>query len=218
MDQKPEIPLYRWIVLFAPSYAFVTFAFALQTVPPLMSPMIHEFNISHVQGGLLMSMAVIPGIFLATPAGMLVDRYGVKLSGLLSITLTATGCLITAIVPAIVPQYFSSRAWQANGNLRNKHVTRYFDSLSAIERVDDFFRLALSILRRHDHGYSRNGHLRPHRQKRTLKRDGNERGSDVGQTLGTLKFGRLESYGFYLTLRPCHLRHGPRNYLKTLRA
>jgi len=121
---------YRWVVLFASFYAFVTFAFALQLVPPLMRPIIQEFNVSHAQAGLLMSMAVIPGIFLAIPAGMLVDRYGVRLTGSMSTILIALGCFITAIsgsfdtvlvgrlilgvggafiataMPAIIPQWF----------------------------------------------------------------------------------------------------------------
>lgn len=121
---------YRWVVLFASFYAFVTFAFALQLVPPLMRPIIHEFNVSHAQAGLLMSMAVIPGIFLAIPAGMIVDRYGIRLTGSLSTPLIALGCFITAIadslnmalvgrlilgvggafiataMPAIIPQWF----------------------------------------------------------------------------------------------------------------
>lgn len=121
---------YRWVALFASFYAFVTFAFALQLAPPLMRPIIHEFNVSHAKAGLLMSMVMIPGIFLAIPAGMLVDRYGVRLTGSISTTLIALGCFITSIagsfdialvgrlilgvggafittaMPAIIPQWF----------------------------------------------------------------------------------------------------------------
>lgn len=88
---------YRWVVLFASFYAFVTFAFALQVVPPLMRSIIHEFDIGHVDTGLLMSVVVIPGILLAIPAGILVDRYGVRLTGSVSTTFVALGCFITAI-------------------------------------------------------------------------------------------------------------------------
>lgn len=123
---------YRWVVLFASFYAFVTFAFALQVVPPLMRSIIHEFDISHVDAGLLMSVVVIPGILLAIPAGILVDRYGVRLTGSVSTTFVALGCFITAIadsfgtalvgrlilgvggafivtaMPAVIPQWFPS--------------------------------------------------------------------------------------------------------------
>jgi len=121
---------HRWVVLFASFYAFVTFAFALQLIPPLMWPIIHEFNVSHAQAGLLMSMVVIPGIFLAIPTVILVDRYGARLTGSISTVLIALGCFITAIagsfdmalfgrfilgvggafivaaMPAIIPQWF----------------------------------------------------------------------------------------------------------------
>lgn len=121
---------YRWVVLFASFYAFVTFAFALQLVPPLMRPIIQEFNISRANAGLLMSMVVIPGILLAIPAGILVDRYGVRLTGFISTTFVALGCFVTATadsfgaalvgrlilgvggafivtaMPAIIPQWF----------------------------------------------------------------------------------------------------------------
>jgi len=91
------VPKYRWVVLFTSLYAFVTFAYALQIVPPLMQTIIDEFVVSHVQAGLLISVVVIPGIFLAVPAGVLTDRYGVKLTGSISTILIALGCLITAI-------------------------------------------------------------------------------------------------------------------------
>lgn len=127
------MPRYRWIVFFASFYVFVSYAFILQAVPPLMRPMIHEFNISHAQAGLLMSMAVIPGIFLAIPSGLLVDRYGVKPLGFLSTVLMTVGCFITAVadsfgmalagrlilgvggafmvtaMPTIIPQWFPPR-------------------------------------------------------------------------------------------------------------
>jgi len=88
---------YRWIVLFASFYAFVTFAFALQIVPPLLKSVINEFGVSHAEAGLSMSMVVFPGIFLGIPAGILADRYGVKLAGSVSTVVIALGCFITAI-------------------------------------------------------------------------------------------------------------------------
>jgi len=121
---------YRWVALFASFYSFATFAFALQVIPPMMGQMIHEFGISHAQGGLLMSLVMVPGIFLAIPAGILVDRYGVRPTGIISTILIAMGCLVTAIaglfetalvgrlilgvggafmataMPAIIPQWF----------------------------------------------------------------------------------------------------------------
>jgi MFS family permease len=83
-------------VLSASFYAFVTYAFALQIVPPLMKTIILEFEINHSQAGLLMSMVVIPGILLSIPAGILTDRYGIKLTGIISTFMIFLGCFITA--------------------------------------------------------------------------------------------------------------------------
>jgi len=96
----------------------------------LIPSIIHDFGISHAEAGLLMSTVVIPGVFLAIPAGILVDRYGVRLTGAVSTTLITLGCFVTAMadsfgmalfgrlilgvggafittaMPAIIPQWF----------------------------------------------------------------------------------------------------------------
>lgn len=132
MRTQLKTPRYRWAVLFASFYVFVTFAFALQEAPPLIDPIMDEFNVGHAEAGLLMSMVMIPGIFLAIPFGVLVDRYGIRPMGFVSTVLTAAGCFITAIansfvialigrlifgiggvfivtaMPAIIPQWFPS--------------------------------------------------------------------------------------------------------------
>jgi MFS family permease len=95
-----------------------------------MVSIIDEFGLNHAQAGFLMTMAVVPGIILAIPAGMLVDRYGVKATGSSASVLIALGCWITAAassfgmallgrlvlgvggvfivtaMPAIIPQWF----------------------------------------------------------------------------------------------------------------
>ncbi len=88
---------YRWIVLFSCFLAFVAYAFVFQSMPPLLSSAAEEFNISEAQAGLLMSLAVIPGIFLALPAGLIVNRYGFRILGFASTLLVAAGSLTTAV-------------------------------------------------------------------------------------------------------------------------
>ena len=87
---------YRWAVLFACFLAFVAYAFSFQSMPPLLSRVAGEFNISEAQAGLLMSIAVIPGIVLALPTGFIVNRYGFRRLGFVSTLLVAAGSLITA--------------------------------------------------------------------------------------------------------------------------
>jgi len=128
MDKKPNR---RWIVLFASSYAFIAFSFSLQSIPPLMGQMMQEFSLSKSQAGLLMSIVMIPGVILAIPAGILIDRHGPRLIGSISAVLAALGSLVTAmagsfnmalvgrfilgiggafittVTPATIPQWFA---------------------------------------------------------------------------------------------------------------
>lgn len=93
---------YRWAVLLAAFYTFVAFAFAFQEAPPLMDSIMQEFDISHAEAGLLMSIVMIPGIFLGVPVGALVGRYGVKLTGFTSTVLIAGGCFLTATANSFI--------------------------------------------------------------------------------------------------------------------
>ena len=84
-------------MLFSCFLAFVAYAFVFQSMPPLLSDAAAEFNISEAQAGLLMSLAVIPGIILALPAGFAVNIYGFRFLGFVSTLLVAAGSLITSL-------------------------------------------------------------------------------------------------------------------------
>jgi len=122
---------YRWAVLFASFFAFVAFAFVFQLVPPLLRNIKEYFDVGDAESGLLMSMVMVPGIFLAVPVGFVVNRYGFRLLGFLSTFLVAVGSLTTALantfatallgrfilgvggafivvgLPTVIPQWFS---------------------------------------------------------------------------------------------------------------
>lgn len=76
--------------------AFVAYAFSFQTAPPLISSIISEFGISNVEAGLIMSVVVVPGIFLSIPAGLITGRYGVRRVGLLSLLCVVVGSIVAA--------------------------------------------------------------------------------------------------------------------------
>ena len=121
------------MVLFAAFFAFVVWAFVFQLVPPLLGTLRDDFRVDPTQSSLLMSMVVIPGILLALPAGLIVNRHGFRLLGFLSIVSVAAGSLITAVAgtfpvaltgrfilgvggaflivgaPTIIPQWFPRR-------------------------------------------------------------------------------------------------------------
>ena len=100
---ESERPRYRWAVLFASFYAFVAFAFAFQEVPPLIEPIMDEFTqITHAEAGLLMSIVLVPGIFLSLPAGLFGERYGVRRVGFASLVCIALSCLVTATANSFI--------------------------------------------------------------------------------------------------------------------
>jgi MFS family permease len=78
-------------------FIFVTFAFNFQLVPPLRDSISAAFGLDEAQSGLLTSMVVIPGIFLALPTGLIMNRYGFRWLGFLSTLLVAAGSLMTAL-------------------------------------------------------------------------------------------------------------------------
>jgi len=90
-----ERPRYRWVILFASFYAFIAFAFAFQQAPPLITSIKEEFNITHAEAGLLMSIVLVPGIFLSLPAGLFVEKYGVRRVGFTSLLCIVLGCFVT---------------------------------------------------------------------------------------------------------------------------
>lgn len=118
-------------MLCASFFAFVAFALVFQMMPPLLKTVEYDFGISDTTSGLLMSVVMVPGIFLALPFGLLVNKYGVRLFGFLSTILVALGSLSTALAnsfatallgrfilgvgaafiivgtPTVIPQWFS---------------------------------------------------------------------------------------------------------------
>lgn len=87
---------YRWTVLLVSFYAFVAYAFAFQSAPPLFQSITAEFGISHTEAGLLMSIVLVPGIFLGLPAGLLIGKYGVRRIGFASLLIASLGSVMTA--------------------------------------------------------------------------------------------------------------------------
>jgi MFS family permease len=95
--QQIQVSSYRWAILFVAVLGFVLFNYGLQSVPPLLNQFQALFGIDNATAGLLMSLVVIPGIFLALPAGLLINKYGFRKIGFFSATLIALGSVVTAL-------------------------------------------------------------------------------------------------------------------------
>ena len=80
----------------------LVFAFSLQSLPPILTLIIEEFELSHAEAGLLMSLFTFPSIFLAVLAGLLSDRLGSFKVGLISLILVIIGTLLFALSRAFL--------------------------------------------------------------------------------------------------------------------
>lgn len=76
--------------------AMVLFGIIMQSISPLMPVLIDEFGLSHTQGGLLVSLFALPGIFFSIPGGFWADIHGPKKVGILSFLLMLVGNIIIA--------------------------------------------------------------------------------------------------------------------------
>jgi len=86
----------RWLMLGISFLCLFDIAVVMQSVPPVLSLVMAEFQLSYTQGGLLMSLFALPGILVAIPAGMLADRYSQKVIGIVFFALMIAGVAIFA--------------------------------------------------------------------------------------------------------------------------
>ncbi len=92
-----ETSNYRWAVLFASFFAFVSFAFIFQLMPSLADFVKKDFAINGTEFGLLSTVVMVPGIFIALPFGLVVNKYGFRTLGFLSTIVAAAGGIVTAM-------------------------------------------------------------------------------------------------------------------------
>lgn len=75
----------------------LAFALVFQSIPPILTLIISELNITHAQAGLLMSLYALPGIFIAIPSGVISDRFGMRKVGIASLILMIIGTFVVGI-------------------------------------------------------------------------------------------------------------------------
>lgn len=88
---------YRWVILMLSYLCMLGFAFSLQSLPPILTLIIKELDLTHTQAGLLMSLFALPTVFLAVLFGSLSDRRGPFKIGVISLILVIVGALIFAL-------------------------------------------------------------------------------------------------------------------------
>ena len=92
-DGPKETPTYAWVILAVIYIASVAAPLSQSKIPPVMPVLMEAFNLSLASTGLLMSVFAITGFLLALPAGLILQRVGLKVTGLI-----ATGCLVIGSV------------------------------------------------------------------------------------------------------------------------
>jgi predicted MFS family arabinose efflux permease len=108
------VPTYAWVILAVTMLAGICGPFNQFKVPPVMPVLMEVFSINLTSAGMLMSIFAITGLIVALPAGLVLQRFGLKTCGLV-----AAGCLIIgSVLGAVSNSYevlFASRLVEGVG-------------------------------------------------------------------------------------------------------
>jgi MFS family permease len=96
-EKSDKTSAYAWVVLFALYMATLSATLNLFKVPPVMLTLIQNFNLTNSQAGMLMSVFSIMGFVLAIPAGYILKRFGIKMTGMLAVAALVIGSILGAI-------------------------------------------------------------------------------------------------------------------------
>jgi MFS family permease len=89
MARLSKMESYRWVILTIVYLSILAFTLIFQSIPPILSLIHSELQLTYAQSGLLMSLFSLPGIFVSLVGGFLSDRYGIRILG--------TGCFFLMI-------------------------------------------------------------------------------------------------------------------------
>lgn len=87
----------RWIILTFAFFMGFSYLFALQSYAPIIPQVIEEFDISHAEASLPMSLASLAGVFLALPTWVFIFRWGHKKIGALGLVICSMGGMISSL-------------------------------------------------------------------------------------------------------------------------
>ncbi len=98
---KPEWSPSPWFILIIVLLASMAASLNQFKVPPIMPLLLTTFQASSTQGGLLMSAFALAGLFLAIPAGFLLEKFGYRLTGVLAMSSLIFGGAFGAVTEKI---------------------------------------------------------------------------------------------------------------------
>ena len=85
---------YRWVMLVLIWLIYIAFGLLMRSISPLVTPIIADLNLSYSQMGLILGSASLAYIFVATIAGTIIDKWGVRRSLLLGTLVMASSALL----------------------------------------------------------------------------------------------------------------------------
>ena len=88
---------YAWVILWVVYFASVAAPLNQFKVPPIMPVLMQTFQIDLAQAGALMSVIALVGLILALPAGIILQRWGPRLTGLVALGCMAAGAGMGAL-------------------------------------------------------------------------------------------------------------------------
>lgn len=97
--RSPDVPRYAWVILFVVFLASVAAPLNQSKVPPMMSLLREAFNFDLAQAGSLMSVFAITGLILALPTGVILQKVGPKLIGIVALVCLVLGAAMGALAP-----------------------------------------------------------------------------------------------------------------------
>jgi MFS family permease len=98
-SRRPPPAVWRWAVLIAVSVAMFGNYYAYDAVGPVADSLQRLLGFSDTQIGTLNAIYSFPNIFIVLVGGIIVDRYGTRLSTLLFAMICAVGAVVTALSP-----------------------------------------------------------------------------------------------------------------------
>lgn len=98
--QELEVASYAWIILAVSFIASVAAPLNQFKVSPVMPVLMEAFNLNLTNAGMLMSVFAITGFVLALPGGLILQRLGLRITGLIAMGCLALGSIVGAIAPS----------------------------------------------------------------------------------------------------------------------
>ena len=77
---EPYQMQYRWVMLALASFAYFVFSLVTRSLPPLVTPIIRDLNISYSQMGMILGSWPLTYIAVAAIGGAIIDRWGIRKS------------------------------------------------------------------------------------------------------------------------------------------